>query len=143
MTPLERACIFLITKAHPKYDKKTCGNCAKLVRMAVDYGFERHVEQTLSAKNYGACYEKIGFKKVFSHPEGKILDYKPVLGDICIIQPVQEMQDCKMVTIHPHGHICMFTKNGWISDFVQRDMFGGSIRDKNPDFTIYRYVSTN
>tara|TARA_R110000868_G_scaffold75117_1_gene216916 strand:+ start:39 stop:467 length:429 start_codon:yes stop_codon:yes gene_type:complete len=133
---LEKACQFLIIKAAPSYNKDTCGHCARAVRMAVDFGFDGiNIKQVQSAKDYGASYETIGFKKVFSYPEKKIIDYKPVVGDICIIQPVVENGKI----IHPHGHICMFTKLGWISDFRQRDVFGGGIRDKNPSFCIYRY----
>ncbi len=125
---LERACEYLITKAFPSYNKDTCGKCASMIRSAVDYGFEQHIERKLSAKDYGSSYEKIGFKKIFSYPENKKEDYQSEKGDICIIQ------------YEPHGHICMFTKKGWISDFFQRDMYGGKIRDKDPAFDIYRYA---
>lgn len=138
-TPIQKACVFLITKAFPKYDAKTCNHCAQAVRSAFDFAFGKHIERVSDAKDYGPSYEKIGFKKVFSHPEGKIFDYQPVFGDICIIQPVVE----KGEIFHPHGHICVFTSKGWISDFVQNDMFGGSIRDKNPNFIILRYEPTN
>ena len=129
---MKKACEFLITKAFPAYDPKTCGNCAAFVRSAVDFQLGKKIPHALAAKNYGACYEKVGFKKVFSYPgnNSKKEDYKPELGDICIIQ------------YEPYGHICMLTEKGWISDFKQRDMYGGKIRDKNPNFEIYRYAST-
>ena len=127
-TPIEKACVFLITKAYPSYNKDTCGHCAAAVRSAVDFAFGKHIERKENAKDYGASYEKIGFKKVFSFPEMKKEDYKEELGDLCIIQ------------YEPHGHICIKTSKGWISDFVQRDMYGGKIRDKNPAFDIYRYA---
>lgn len=126
-TALEKSCVYLITKAFPSYNKDTCGKCAAAVRSAVDFGFGKHIEKTGSAKNYGPSYEKIGFKKIFSFPENKKEDYQEELGDICIIQ------------YEPYGHICMKTSKGWISDFVQRDKYGGKIRDKNPAFDIYRY----
>lgn len=127
---IDRACEFLTRKAAPAYNPKTCGYCARMIRQAVDFGFEKHIEQVPSAKDYGACYEKIGFEKIFSYPKEPKENYKPEKGDIAIIQ------------YDPHGHICMKTEKNWISDFVQRDMYGGKIRDKDPAFDIYRY-STN
>lgn len=125
---IEKACQYLITKAYPSYNKDTCGHCAAAVRSAVDFALGKHIDKVLAAKDYAPSYEKIGFKQVFSYPEGKKEDYKPVLGDISIIQ------------YEPYGHICMFTTKGWVSDFMQRDMYGGKIREKNPPFDIYRYV---
>lgn len=127
MQQLEKACQYLITKAFPSYNKDTCGYCAAAVRSACDFGFEVRVKKFASAKNCAPAYEAIGFKKVFSYPSQNKTDYKPLVGDIGIIQ------------YEPHGHICMLTKEGWISDFKQRDMYGGKIRDKNPPFAIYRF----
>lgn len=126
-TNLEKSCEYLITKAHPSYNKDTCGHCAAAVRSAVDFGFSTHVQKTESAKNYGPSYEKIGFKNILTYPCFDKATYKPLLGDICIIQ------------YEPYGHICMFTSKGWISDFIQSDMYGGPIRKKDPKFDIYRY----
>lgn len=122
---IEKACQYLITKAY----SKSMGRCAKSVREAVDFGFGVHIEHTLSAKDYGPCYQKIGFKKIFSYPNGDVkkTDYKEQLGDIAIIQ------------YEPNGHICMKTSKGWYSDFKQIDMYGGKIRLENPKFDIYRY----
>ncbi len=126
---MKKACEYLITKAYPAYDPKTCGYCARSIRSAVDFDLGRKIPHTTSAKDYGACYEKVGFKKVFSYPISPKEEYKPEIGDIAIIQ------------YEPHGHICMKTAKGWISDFIQKDMYGGKIRDKNPNFDIYRYGS--
>lgn len=147
-TPIEKACFFIISKAFPSYNKSTCGHCARAVRTAWDFATGKHIGQVLDAKDYGPSYEKIGFKNIFSHPQSNIRDYKPQIGDICIIQSVKEGEKI----LHPDGHICMLTSKGWISDFVQTnggsklplaEMYGGSIRDKNPDFDIYRYVPAN
>lgn len=127
---LRKACDYLVIKAHPVYDKKTCGYCAMMIRSACDYGFGKHIKKFPSAKDAAPAYEEIGFKKIFSYPGDKKEDYKPELGDISIIQ------------YEPHGHICMFTPKGWISDFIQRDMYGGKIREKNPPFAIYRYSTS-
>ena len=127
VTPIEKAQEYLIQKSYPSYNKATCGKCAAAIRSACDFGFEIHIKKFPSAKDCAPAYEAIGFKKVFSYPAQKKEDYKPVLGDICIIQ------------YEPHGHICMLTEKGWISDFKQRDMYGGKIRNKDPHFTILRY----
>lgn len=127
-SPIEKAQEYLIRKSYPSYNKDTCGNCAAFVRSACDFGFETHVKKFPSAKDCAPAYEELGFKKIFSFPEQNKREYKPELGDIAIIQ------------YEPHGHICMNTSKGWISDFKQRDMYGGKIRDKNPPFAIYRLV---
>lgn len=124
--------------SYASYIAGKCGNCGKYVRQAVESCID--IDNTLSAKNYGPHYEKGGFEKIFTYPEKKKDQYIPQLGDISIIQ------------YEPHGHICIYSQweeidpktkksktiNGWISDFKQRDMYGGKIRDKDPSFTIYR-----
>lgn len=135
--PLQKAADFLISRAYPAYNDN-CGKCAKFVREAVEYGFApKLLNRTESAKNYGPSYEKIGFKRILSFPAEDKSRYQPKLGDIAIIN------------YEPHGHICFYSvgkdpktgKNfiGWISDFRQRDLYGGKIREKNPSFCIYRY----
>lgn len=124
---LEKAIEYLKKNSKPAYDKD-CGKCAKFIRLAVEKALGKPVERTLSAKDYGPSYEKLGFEKIFSFPESPKEKYKPQEGDISIIQ------------YEPHGHICMLCDNVWISDFKQRDMYGGRIRDKNPPFAIYRFL---
>jgi hypothetical protein len=116
-----------LTASFPAYDKTKCGYCARAIRNAVEKGLGCTIKRTTSAKDYGPSYEKIGFKKVFEYPIQSKEEYKPEIGDISIIE------------YDPHGHICMFTGKKWVSDFVQNDMYGGSIRKKDPKFTIYRY----
>lgn len=123
---IDKACEYLIRKAYPKYDAKTCGNCARVVRQAWDFAFGKGMPHTGPAKDYGPIYEGLGFQKVFSYPAQEKALYKPEIGDICIIQ------------YDPHGHISVKTSKGWISDFVQIDMYGGSIRKSNPPIDIYR-----
>jgi len=133
--PIEKVQEYLIRKSYPSYNKNTCGRCAAFVRSAFDFGFGVHVRKFPSAKDCAPAYEELGFKKVFSYPEQSKEDYKPEIGDVSIIQ------------YEPHGHICVFTSQGWISDFKQTSggsnlllaaMYGGKIRDKNPPFAIYR-----
>ena len=133
MTPSEKRsfitlyCEYIQSKAYPKYIKEVCGNCARFVREAVEFALvTKNLKRVLSAKNYGPSYEEVGFKKIFSYPAEAKAKYKPILGDIAIIQ------------YEPHGHIAIYTNKGWISDFYQIDMYGGSIRKENPPFQIYR-----
>ncbi len=135
---LTKAMDWLICRSYPAYNEN-CGKCAKFVREAVEFGFNKAIDRVVSAKDYAPSYEKIGFKKVFSFPEEDKSKYQPKAGDIAIIN------------YEPHGHICVFCfgldpktgKNftGWISDFKQRDLYGGKIRDKNPSFIVLRYDS--
>ena len=147
---IQNVCNYLENKAYKKYIEGKCGNCAKFVRQAVEYGLNKSVKNCLSAKDYGPSYEAIGFKKVFSYPESPIEQYQPQRGDICIIQPYKDIVKGEEVIKQPHGHICFFTGKNWISDFIQGTggskkplaaMYGGPARDKNPSFTIYRYES--
>lgn len=124
---IDAFCKYLTDKAYKAYDKDTCGKCGIFTREAVESSIKpQKVTRTLSAKNYGPSYEKVGFEKVFSYPEQAKKNYSPLKGDLCIIN------------YEPHGHICIYTGKVWISDFYQRDMYGGSIRDEDPPFTIYR-----
>lgn len=138
ITPIQKAIDYLVSMSYPAYNED-CGKCAKFVREAVEFGFApRTLERAASAKDYGPSYEKFGFKKIFSFPQEDKFRYKPKDGDIAIIN------------YEPHGHICMYCIGidpktsrkfyGWISDFKQRDMYGGKIRDKNPYFSIYRFT---
>jgi len=131
---VNKACEFLIRKAnYEKDDKgklvpKSLGRCAEYVRNSWDFAFGKSMPRTNAAKNYGPIYEGLGFEKVFSYPAQEKALYKPEIGDICIIQ------------YEPYGHICVKTKKGWCSDFMQIDMYGGSIRKKNPPIDIYRLI---
>lgn len=136
--PRQRISDFLSFRAEKHYSKEKCGKCAQMVRQAVEFGIGKTIGRTLSAKDYGKIYESEGFKKIFSYPENSKDDYRPLKGDICIIQPVKTIKEGKEVIIQPHGHICAFTGKNWISDFIQNDIYGGPIREKNPPFAIYR-----
>ncbi len=61
-------------------------------------------------------------------PKGS--DLRP--GDVRIIQAIPG---------HPHGHMQMYTNDGWRSDFKQRDQWpGAAYRDRQdkPEFDTYR-----
>lgn len=110
---------FLREHAH----QSSTGNCAKAVRMAIEAGGISTEGRPNSAKDYDSFLPKIGYHEVSKD------NYNPLPGDIV----VHEAQPG-----HPHGHIAMYDGQNWISDFVQRDMFGGSAYRQNPDYTLWR-----
>jgi hypothetical protein len=95
--------------------------CARSVRQAIESATGKSIQRVNSAKDYGPSLVKAGFKPVTGAP-------RP--GDVAIYQAVPG---------HPHGHMQMYTKNGWVSDFKQRDQFPGSAyRSRNAQYTLYR-----
>ena len=44
---------------------------------------------------------------------------------------------------HTDGHMVMFNGKQWVSDYKQRDMWGGNIRQEAPSYTIYRHPDWN
>lgn len=78
-----------------------------------------------SAKDYDKFLPTIGFSTVATE------EYTPQKGDIVVIQNIDN---------HPHGHIAMYDGEHWISDFEQRDFWGGqSNRTIKPKHTFFRW----
>jgi hypothetical protein len=117
------------------------GQCARAVRQTIErtlgsffylifkiqfisktVGFP--LQRTQHARDYGPSLELAGFNV--------ISDDTPLEpGDVRIIQPTRG---------HPSGHMQMYTENGWMSDFRQRDEWPGSAYRRNtPSYTTYRY----
>ena len=91
--------------------------------------------ESASAKNYGEPLENAGFDAVAEHYNGEGYknlpdDYTPHAGDVVVFDASKN---------HPDGHITMYDGEDWYSDFKQTDMHGGSARDNDPNYTIYRY----
>lgn len=113
------------------------GKCALHVRLALDAGGVK-VRPTLGqAKLYDPALSRHGFKKsrlsqgVLINPTDCRI-YKPSPGDIAVIPNVAGGR--------PEGHIAMYTGKEWISDFKQKDMWGGpTYRNAEPDVAIYRF----
>ena len=85
------------------------GRCAEAVREAVEAGGLRP-RRVGSAKDLGAPLREVGFAEVLpGDPD--------CAGDVAVIPAVAG---------HPHGHAAMFDGALWISDFVQRDVWGGA-----------------
>lgn len=104
--------------------EKSKGECAKAVRLALEAGGL----DTSGRPNAAADYNN-GFLQSLGFIEVSLENYTPQAGDIV----VHERQEG-----HPWGHIAMYDGSVWISDFIQRDMFGGSAYRDNPDYSIWR-----
>lgn len=105
-------------------EKKSVGQCAQYVRMAIKNGGCLTFLHPTSACDYIRFLPKLNFKEV------AINDYHPQKGDIIVFQSIRN---------HEHGHIAMYNGNIWISDFKQRDMFGGkSFREQKIEYHVFR-----
>lgn len=76
-----------------------------------------------SAKDYDSFLPSLGFYEVDPN------NYVPQAGDIVVHEAKEG---------HEHGHIAMYDGSDWISDFIQRDMYGGSAYRNDPDYSIWR-----
>ena len=119
--------------AHLNDNKKgaATGRCAQFVREALEAGGMDMAGHPGSAKDYGNFLGTKGFNAV---PEN---GYMPEKGDIVVIDAVTTAQGAKKD--HPDGHIAMYNGTTWISDFAQRDFWGGpDYRKVKPEHTFYR-----
>lgn len=87
-----------------------------------------NLENNRSAYQYGNYLidKEIGFMKIGTE---KSKTYEPKKGDIVIFDKTDK---------HKDGHMAMFDGINWISDFKQKDIWGGNIRQENPSYIIYR-----
>ncbi len=123
---VDEAVVYLTDNAQPKSQHE----CARYVRLAIQAGGCPTYIHPASAKEYDAFLPKLGFKSI------PLTDYKPIKGDIIVIKPPQNPSG------HEHGHIAMYNGKKWISDFKQRDMYGGSIyRKKGTEYYLFRRSS--
>ena len=99
------------------------GYCARAVRQALEAGGLSTDNRPAAATDYDDYLPTLGFIQV------DIANYVPQIGDIVVHEALEG---------HPYGHIAMFDGNDWISDFIQRDMFGGNAYRENQDYTIWR-----
>lgn len=108
---------------------KSQHECARYVRLAIQAGGCPTYIHPASAKEYDTFLPKLGFKSI------PLANYTPVKGDIIVIKPPHQSG-------HEHGHIAMYNGKKWISDFTQRDMYGGSIyRKKGTEYYLFRRSS--
>ena len=98
------------------------GQCARAVREALEAGGLCTDGRPGSAKDYDSFLPSLGFYEVDPN------NYIPQAGDIVVHEAKEG---------HEHGHIAMYDGSDWISDFIQRDMFGGSAYRNDPDYSIW------
>lgn len=99
--------------------------CARYVREALEAGGLDMSARPISAKLYGTYLLGKGFKSV------DVEHYQPKKGDVVVIQNYKGGD--------VHGHIAMFDGQHWVSDFTQRDMWGGpGYRKHKPSYSVYR-----
>lgn len=104
--------------------------CARYVRKAIHAGGCPTYIHPASAKDYDEFLPKLGFTVI------SVDNYTPTKGDIIVIKPPQSAKG------HEHGHIAMYNGEKWISDFVQRDMYGGNIyRKRGTEYHLFRRSS--
>lgn len=103
--------------------ERSQGRCAAAVRQALEAGGLDTTGRPNAAGDYDSFLPGLGFHEV------DINGYVPQEGDIVVHEPREG---------HEYGHIAMYDGENWISDFVQRDMFGGSAYRNDPDYTIWR-----
>jgi hypothetical protein len=123
---IDKAVNFLNEHAYPKYDKNTCGYCARAIRKALEAGGLNTANRPNSAKDYGPLLLRLGFQTISS------TNYTPLKGDIRVFQS------------YPgggvHGHINMYNGNQWISDFRENGFWPGpGYREYKPSFGIFRW----
>lgn len=123
---VDKATSYLTDNAQPKSQHE----CARYVRLAIQAGGCPTYIHPASAKDYDSFLPKLGFKLI------PLTEYKPTKGDVIVIKPPQNQSG------HEHGHIAMYNGKKWISDFTQRDMYGGSIyRKKGTEYYLFRRSS--
>ena len=91
------------------------GYCAKYVRYAIEDGLGLNRDslsgQLGNAKDFAGTLYRYGFSPV------PFENYQPQVGDI-LVEPGYDSKT-------PYGHVSMFNGKQWISDYYQRDMWGG------------------
>ena len=124
MFDVDKAAQYLTSHAEPE----STSNCATYVRKAISAkaGGGLPMNSTKSAKDYGPQLEAAGFRQVTDGTVQK--------GDVAVIQPYPGG--------NPNGHMTMYNGSQWVSDYKQRDMWGGpGYRANQPSYKIYRHQS--
>lgn len=108
--------------------KKSISRCAFYVRLALEAGGGDTAGHPEHARLWGPTLLRMGFRQLPVEDPGT---FKPLKGDIVVIQPYTGS--------HKSGHIAAFDGKIWISDFTQRDFWGGPLyRKHQPPHVFYR-----
>jgi len=124
MLEIDRYVAYIKNKAYSSYIVGKCGYCAKACREAIEHGLNKVLERKDHAKEYGTSLIKVGFKSYFKGTNLKGIQFK--VGDVAILN------------YEPSGHMCIYDGTTWYSDFKQLDVYGGKIRLKLPEISLYR-----
>jgi len=108
---------------------RSMGKCATHVREALEAAGIDTRRHPLDAKDYGPYLERWGFRPISK-------DVAPKIGDIAVIQPTQQG---RLDGIGPEGHIAAFDGFRWVSDWPQRDVWGGKYRKDELPIQFYRH----
>lgn len=105
--------------------EKPGNKCATRVRESLEAGGLDVTGHPGDAKDWGPTLEKNGFTPVDEK------SYRPEKGDVVVIRPYPDGNES--------GHIAAYDGKQWISDFKQRDMWGGQgYRTQQPPHVVYR-----
>jgi type VI secretion system secreted protein VgrG len=108
------------------------GLCARYIRQALDAGGLPLNDHPPVAREYVSTLLAHGFRAVCETLQQFSNGYIPEAGDIAVIQPYPGGNNA--------GHITMYDGRQWISDFIQRDMWGGpGYRTNKPPIVICRF----
>lgn len=99
--------------------------CATNVRIALEAGGMKVQGDHRYASDYMKCLPQMGFYEIYGKG-----NYVPKAGDIVVHAPTDG---------HEYGHIAMYDGHAWISDFVQKDIYGGSAYRKSDNYKVFRF----
>lgn len=116
-----------VSKLRSIVNSRPTGWCARHVRTAIQAGLHDSLsDRPNSAKDYRLYLPKKGFQKL------RFEGYKPLPGDVFVEPHVPGGST--------HGHITMFDGSNWLSDFIQRDMWGGGSYRRAKKGTLFRHT---
>jgi hypothetical protein len=120
------------------------GNCGHAVAEAIKEGGGLSVTPwPQNAKDFGPWLENNGFGEAANwnrdiddpsllSGDGYISGYTPQAGDVVVLQPYPNGNQS--------GHTAMYDGDQWVSDFTQRDLWGGSgYRNYRSNYSIFRH----
>ena len=132
---------FIRAKAQPYYIQGKCGNCARAVRRALAAGGLKGMANWKgpygmfggSAKYYINILPANGWTEIGVGQAGQP-------GDVCVIDECDVITPQGKRSHHEHGHISMCIGNGvWVSDFVQKNMYGLDGTPPPSKVHVFRY----
>lgn len=99
--------------------------CATFVRRALEAGGFDSSGHPVDAKDYGPFLLSKGY-----HQVDRSEAYSPRKGDVVVLQPTK--------TSSTSGHVTMYDGKQWVSDFRQKDFWGGPAYRDHAAYAVYR-----